>query len=335
MASMIGEKLLCSGQLEKAAPVSEKKSFSMSVIVPTYRRPDDLLRCLLAMEKLIRRPDQLLVVCRTDDLLSRAIVARFLENSTKLPLQLVDVHEPGVVAALNAGLRASTEEIVCTTDDDAAPHPDWLQKIEECYQKDPSIVGVGGRDLVHAHGKVVNDPQIHVGTISSFGRMIGNHHLGVGEARVVDVLKGVNMSFKGDLLRAVKFDTRLKGSGAQVHNEVAISLAIRGKGQKIIYDPAILVDHYPAERFDEDMRGEQSDLALSNATFNFFLPLLERNSAWNRALIWYWYKFVGTSTAPGLVPTCRALIAGDCGAIHRWRVVRRAAYSAKKVFKRI
>lgn len=309
-------------------------ALSMSLIVPTYRRPSDLLRCLAAMEKSIRQPDQFLIVCRPDDTLSRDAVAGFLSNSAKLSIQLVDVLEPGQIAALNAGLAASTGDIVCITDDDAAPHPDWLKRIEECYQQDPSIVGVGGRDLVHTRSGVLNDPQTRVGIISPFGRLIGNHHLGVGGARVVDVIKGVNMSFRGNLLREIKFEPRLKGTGAQVHNEVAISLSIRGKGRKVIYDPAILVDHYPAERFDEDARGTQSSLALSNATFNLFFSLLGKNTGWHRLLIWHWYQLIGTSTAPGLLQICRSFLSKDRNVVHRWKVVRRAAYDARKTVSR-
>lgn len=315
-----------SGDLNVEVP---RKSLFISLLVPTYRRPDDLSRCLAAMEKSLRLPDEFLIVCRPDDFMSRDIVAKFSTNSTILPIKIIDVFEPGLTAALNVGLEASIGDIVCFTDDDAAPHRDWLKKIEECYQQDVSIVGVGGRDLVHTRAGVINDPKTQVGIISPFGRLIGNHHVGVGKARVVDVLKGVNMSYNGNLLRAVKFDGRLKGTGAQVHNELAICLAIRGKGRKLIYDPAILVDHYPAERFDEDARGPQSALALSNATFNLFFALLGRNVGWRRLLIWHWYQLVGTSTAPGLLQICRSLVSGDRDVIRRWRIVRSAARDAK------
>lgn len=307
------------------------RSLSISLIVPTYRRPDDLLRCLVAMEKSMRQPEELLVVCRPDDCLSRNALTEFLSSSTKLSIKVVDVYESGVVAALNAGLAVSTGDIVCLTDDDAAPHPDWLEKIENWYRQDASIGGVGGRDLVHTRAGIITSSETDVGLLSIFGRLIGNHHTGVGKARAVDVLKGVNMSFDGNLLRAIKFDSRLKGTGAQVHNELAVALAIRSRGKKLIYDPAILVDHYPAERFDEDARGPQSVLALSNATFNLFFILLGHTSGWKKLLIWYWYQLVGTSTAPGLLQVCRSIVSGDRNVLGSWKTVRNAARDAKRV----
>lgn len=324
---------MSSEKVENLDPQPMKRSLTISMIVPTYRRPNDLARCLAAMEKSLRQPDELLIVCRPDDTLSRTVLTDFLLK-TKLPIKVIDVHETGVVAALNAGLSVSTGDIVCLTDDDAAPHADWLEKIENYYRQDASIVGVGGRDLVHTRAGIVNDPQTRVGILSVFGRLIGNHHIGVGGARAVDVLKGVNMSFNGDLLRAIKFDRRLKGTGAQVHNELAVALAIRGKGKKLIYDPAILVDHYPAERFDEDARGPQSILALSNATFNLFFILLEQNIGWKRLLMWHWYQLVGTSTAPGLLQICRSMVSGDRDVVVRWKTVRSAAHDARDVVDR-
>jgi hypothetical protein len=45
--------------------------------------------------------------------------------------------------------------------------------------------------------------------------LIGNHHLGVGEPREVDVLKGVNMSYRRTAIADIHFDERMRGTGAQ------------------------------------------------------------------------------------------------------------------------
>jgi len=54
---------------------------------------------------------------------------------------------------------------------------------------DSCVGGVGGRDWVY-HGTQLEDGARKViGRVHWFGRVIGNHHLGVGEPREVDVLK--------------------------------------------------------------------------------------------------------------------------------------------------
>ncbi|NTX23610.1 glycosyltransferase family 2 protein, partial [Burkholderia cepacia] len=39
----------------------------ISVLVPTYRRPADLARCLLALQRQQRLPDEVIVVARPED----------------------------------------------------------------------------------------------------------------------------------------------------------------------------------------------------------------------------------------------------------------------------
>ncbi len=153
-----------------------------------------------------------------------------------LPLHTVTVSLPGVVAALNAGLAAAEGDIVSITDDDAAPHPDWLEKINAHFLSDSRIGGVGGRDWIHQGDKLLDDSQQIVGKLQWFGRVIGNHHLGVGEPREVDVLKGVNMSFRQEAIGQLRFDERMRGTGAQVHFEMAFTLALKRAGWKLIYE---------------------------------------------------------------------------------------------------
>lgn len=52
--------------------------------------------------------------------------------------------------------------------------------------------------------------------IQWFGRIIGNHHLGVGLPQKVDFLKGANMSYRAQVLATLRFDTRLRGAGASL-----------------------------------------------------------------------------------------------------------------------
>ena len=163
----------------------------ISVIVPTYHRPKDLARCLEALQKQNRQPDEVLVTVRDTDTETWTLFASF--NPQLLPLSIikVTVSVPGVVAAMNAGMDAACGDIIAFTDDDATPHTDWLERIEAHFLSDSNIGGVGGRDWVY-HGTQLEEGEREVvGQVQWFVRVIGGHHLGVGEARQVDVLKGV------------------------------------------------------------------------------------------------------------------------------------------------
>jgi cellulose synthase/poly-beta-1,6-N-acetylglucosamine synthase-like glycosyltransferase len=220
-------------------------------------------------------------------------------------LQIVTVTQPGVVAALNAGLAAVEGDILSITDDDAAPHPDWLEKITAHFQSDGCIGGVGGRDWIHQGEKIEDGSCLTVGRLQWFGRVIGNHHLGIGKPREVDILKGVNMSFRTQAMGNLRFDQRMRGTGAQVHFEMAFTLTLKRAGWKIIYDPSVAVDHYPAQRFDEDQRENFNEIAFTNLVHNETLVLLEHLSPLRRIVFLFWAIFIGTRENIGLVQWLR------------------------------
>jgi glycosyltransferase involved in cell wall biosynthesis len=278
----------------------------ISVIVPTYRRVPDLLRCLAALGRQGRPADQIVVVCREDDADSQAAVA----SSGGGAIALATVTEVGAVAAYNVGLDAAKGEIVVIIDDDTAPAEDWLDRIEQHYAVDAKLGGLGGRDVVHAGDTIIAASATKVGIIQLHGRIIGNHHIGRGAAREVHVLKGANMSFRAAALAGARFDRRLLGTGAQVGLEVGICAAVRRNGWRLVYDPAILVDHFPAVRHDEDARNAFSPLAQYNAAHNDTLAVLDLLPAWRRPVFLGWALALGTRASPGLLQAPRLAAQG-------------------------
>jgi cellulose synthase/poly-beta-1,6-N-acetylglucosamine synthase-like glycosyltransferase len=275
---------------------------TIAVLIPTYHRPQSLVRCLDALKKQSRIPDEVLVMVRDADAETKALLEHCEFASSTL--RVVTVIVPGVVAALNAGLEAARADIIAITDDDAAPRPDWLARINTHFRADPKVGGVGGRDWLHYDGKVDDGARKVVGRVQWFGRVIGNHHLGVGGPREVCVLKGANMSVRRAAIQSVRFDKRLRGTGAQVHNELAFSLAVKRAGWKLIYDPAVAVDHYLAPRFGEEQRDRYE---WTNAAYNETLSLLEHVTPMRRLVFIIWAVLVGTRSSPGLLQWLRFL----------------------------
>ncbi|KVN41828.1 glycosyl transferase [Burkholderia pyrrocinia] len=302
----------------------------ISVLVPTYRRPADLARCLQALQRQARAPDEVIVVARPED---DATHERLADPSVggALPLHVVPVDVPGQVAALNKGLDSAHGDIVAITDDDAAPRPDWLARVEAAFQADPRVGAVGGRDWVHEKGRVLDESRERVGQLTLSGKIVGNHHLGVGGAREVDMLKGANMSYRRDAIERLRFDTRLRGAGAQVHNDMAFSMRVQRDGWKLVYDPAIAVDHFPAERFDDDRRDAASLNAISNGAYNLHLILREHLPLVRREIAWWWWTLVGTRVYPGFAHLLLSLPAARRDRVREhWRAVRRGARDARR-----
>ena len=311
-------------RLEWGVPITSERpraarprEIRIALIVPTFRRPEDLKRCLLAIANQRRSADQIIVVRREGDELTRTALNAFVAAGA--PLTVVAVVDGGVVAALNAGLDAAHADVVAFTDDDAAPRPDWLLRIEQRFAADSTLGGLGGRDWVHQHGRVEDAAERVVGRVTWFGRCIGHHHLGVGPPREVDALKGVNMSFRAQALDGVRFDTRLRGAGAQVCNELGVSLEVKRRGWKLVYDPQIAVDHYPSVRHDEDQRNAFSVAAVYNATFNETLLVSEHLGSWRGYAFIAWALLLGHHASPGLFQWPRLMLAHPRTATARFR----------------
>ncbi len=277
----------------------------VSVIVPTYKRQESLARCLNALSRQLRAPEEILVVARRDDGASAKVVREYGEPVRLVSID-VPVGRPGFVAALNAGLAASCGEIVALTDDDAEPRADWISRILEIFESDPLIGAVGGRDWVYHDGQLVNGAKPRVGTLSRWGRLTGNHHLGVGPPRDVAVLKGVNLSARGELIRQIGFDARLAGVATEHHSELGMCLSLLRMGYRIVYDPSIAVDHHPQPRVDEGR--EYGEREVRNEAHNETLALLEHLSLTGRAAHLIWAIIVGTGQAPGILKAARLLL---------------------------
>jgi glycosyltransferase involved in cell wall biosynthesis len=300
------------------------KRYKITVLVPTYRRPQDLLRCLTALQNQTRSPDEVLVVVRDTDEETWNFLKTY--RIELLPLRILIVSVPGVIAAMNLGFETAQGDIISVTDDDAAPHTDWLERIEAHFVADPHLGGLGGRDHIHLNG-LQQDPPIHpvrppvVGQLQWFGRMVGNHHIGEGSVCSVDLLKGVNMSLRRTALGSLRCDERLKGTGAQVHFEAALSLGIQQQGWRLLYDPAVAVDHYLSKRFDEDQRNAFNALACGNIAHNETFILLSYLPPLRRVVYVLWALLVGVRGTPGLVQVLRFLPIERAIVLQRWIVV--------------
>ncbi|MEW5954381.1 MAG: glycosyltransferase [Bacillota bacterium] len=293
----------------------------ISVIIPTFRRPGELSVCLRGLENQLRRPDEVVVVVRDTDIVTREWLACY--EGGDMPVRTVNVTAPGVIAALKAGAGAARGDVLAVTDDDAEPLPNWLKDMEKHY-RDPGVGGVGGRDLIIRNGVPSGRCVEPVGAVSWYGRITGNHHWGCGAARDVDVLKGVNMSFRRHLF---VLDDSLLGSGAQMYFEVDLCLRVRNLGWRLIYDPGLVVRHYPARRFDLDKRDEVNPASTYNNAHNETYALLKNLSASGRQ-VFLWYTFlVGTRANPGVAATPWVL--GRYGLAGGWDLVR-ASFRGKR-----
>lgn len=126
----------------------------ISVVIPTYRRPDLLARCLSAVlrQNIDRQAFEVIVVDDGHDDETRAVVTALApEQGTPAVRYVRPQRGRGPAVARNCGWRAARGAIIAFTDDDTVPDRLWLAEGE---REIASRVAVCGRVVVPA----VNEP---------------------------------------------------------------------------------------------------------------------------------------------------------------------------------
>jgi GT2 family glycosyltransferase len=115
---------------------------SVSVVVATRDRPDDLRQCLssLAAQETGRRVEVIVVDNNPASGLTPPIVAEF--SGVKLTAEW----RGGLAYARNKGFLTSRGEIVIATDDDVLAPPDWIEKLLAPFAS-PEVMVVTGNVL--------------------------------------------------------------------------------------------------------------------------------------------------------------------------------------------
>ncbi len=221
---------------------------TISVIVPTYRRPDYLVRCLHSLINQFRKPNQVLVVMRSDDIETHETYNEFVKSIKQENLVFFGylVTEAGHLPPLVEGLKHATGDIIAVTDDDAEPYPDWLQRIEK-YYNDPTVGGVGGRVENFIDNKKCDYKAAKiVGKVSWYGNVIGNMYKDSFFSKPVEVdfFMGGNTSFRRVVWNQITFDMNLNPYVAYNY-EIDIGLQTKALGWRLIFDQNIKIRHYP------------------------------------------------------------------------------------------
>ena len=121
----------------------------LSLLICTRNRARQLERTLLHVGQLVFDGEWEVIVVdngSTDD--TQAVVEAFA-RATNVPVQYAAAAQPGLSLARNVGVARARGEIVCFTDDDCYPAPDYLQRIDDIFSRQPEVAYVGGRVLLY------------------------------------------------------------------------------------------------------------------------------------------------------------------------------------------
>ena len=107
------------------------KELTISILVPTWKRPSKIKLCLEHLMQQTVRAEEVIVVVRAEDSEGVEVVNSFMPSMPELKMVYATV--PGVVNAENVAIGKASGDVVAFIDDDGYAPSDWVQKIRSFF----------------------------------------------------------------------------------------------------------------------------------------------------------------------------------------------------------
>lgn len=228
-----------SASCNEAQPIHVKSesTLSVSIVICTRNRPDDLRACLKAISQLHTLPDEVLVI---DNTLGQPEVehAALASGARYLPEP-----NPGLSRARNRGLSESRCDIVVYLDDDSRPTEDWLGYLVEPF-RDPLVAAVTG-DTVPSRSDLASSRETTSRSLSNrdplWFEIAAFGGLGIG----------ANMALRKSACVGWKvFEERLgRGAPFRIGEESYAFISLLARGFHAVHVPPAVVVH-PLKQID-------------------------------------------------------------------------------------
>lgn len=187
---------------------------SVSVVIPARNETQRLPRCVAALTEQTLQDFELIVVDSASTDGTGALAQR-------LGACVVRMSEPGVARARQAGFDAATGEVIASTDADAIPAPDWLERL---------VAPLAAPDVVGAYGtlRFTGD-----GPFPHFGHAFFSRFQALNYGLRRPLFCGPNFAVRADVFRAAGGFATRRGFPHDAE-DVRLAMKLRGAG-KIVF----------------------------------------------------------------------------------------------------
>ncbi len=120
--------------------IKAKDSRGVSVIIPTFKDTDNLIKCLQALYSQSYLQDRIEIIVVNNDPKENI---SYLQNQFN-KLIILSEDKVGSYAARNRGVQCSTREILAFTDSDCIPNTQWLKKGVDYLKSHRTCMILGG-----------------------------------------------------------------------------------------------------------------------------------------------------------------------------------------------
>ena len=221
---------------------------SLSVVICTKDRPQELAMCLRSVATQSLAPLELVVV-DASEVACHAPLAEYRDVAGGTTVHHV-VARPGLPRQRNLGARLTRGDVVVFLDDDVVLEPEYLAAIARVYAADVDgrIGGVGGAqipDPTPREGRL-RRLATRIFLLGSYGRGIvkrsgrPEYLFAPRDRTEVEHLSGCNMSYRREVVVALRFDERLNGYA--LGEDLRFSYRV-SRDWRLVLTPEARLDH--------------------------------------------------------------------------------------------
>lgn len=258
----------------------------ISVVINTYNRMRSLPDTLRSLE-LLRYPELEIIVVdgpSTDGTMS------YLKSNWTGKIKIATCSEANLSKSRNVGIAYASGDIVCFTDDDGMPEPNWLDQIAIAYD-DPAVGAVGG--WVRNHTGVAYQTKFIVSSRDATSEVLIDNDGDVPHCQPFcdkfPALIGVNSSFRRSVLLEIGgFDEEY----AYFLDETDVIVRLIDAGYQVKILPDAEVHHKYAPSHIRSANGTaRSWLQIMTSTAYYIV----KNANPQTSLVWcmekiFWHK---------------------------------------------
>jgi len=206
---------------------------AVTVVIPTLAADDRLRECLEGLDRQTRRDFEVIVVDNSGKTLARRVAAgpaRVIENRTNR----------GFGGAINQAIGASQALFVATLNDDAVPHPCWLEALLAALDARPDAGMAASQVRFYGEESLDSAGMLVCGDGSSKQRGYGRPPDDFPVTEEVLFPSGSAALYRRSMLEAIGgFDERF----FLYCEDTDLGLRARWAGWKCLYVPEAVVEH--------------------------------------------------------------------------------------------
>lgn len=208
---------------------SNANDINFSIIIPAYNAEATIGKCVAALQQQTVPADQYEIIVVDDG--SRDGTKEAATAAGARVLQ--QAQNQGQAVGRNRGIREAKGEIICFTDADCVPQPDWLAEITTPLLADPAIAGSKGVYCTRQRGLTARFVQMEYE--DKYDKLRDYHRI-----TFVDTYSA---AYRREVLLEVNgFDERFP-----VAEDRELSYRIAAAGHEMVFQPTAVVCHLHAD----------------------------------------------------------------------------------------